>query len=92
MTATLERIKTQIRELPSADLDELLQDLQQEYRLPSHFATDEGEDEIEAAWEVECQRRMAEIEAGTAILVGPEEYEQRITAIFAKHGLQRRSA
>jgi hypothetical protein len=89
MTATVERIKQEIRELDPSDVETLLRDLQNEYVMPS---PDENEASVEAAWDAEIDRRVQEIEDGTVQLLTAEESERRVDAVFARHGIQRRTA
>ncbi|OYW74824.1 MAG: hypothetical protein B7Z37_16050 [Verrucomicrobia bacterium 12-59-8] len=90
MTATVERIKQEIRNLAPDEVDHLLRDLQNEYTMPAP----EGDDVafIEAEWDAEIDRRVQEIEDGTVQLLTAEESERRVDALFARHGLQRRTA
>ena len=90
MTATVERIKKDIRSLAPDEVDHLLRDLQNEYTMPSAEETDEAG--IEAEWDEEIDRRVAEVENGTVVLLTAEESERRVDALFAKHGIQRRHA
>ena len=90
MTATVERIKQEIRNLAPDEVDHLLRDLQNEYRMPSPDGDEEAS--IEAEWDAEIDRRVQEIEDGTVQLLTAEESERRVDALFARHGLQRRIA
>lgn len=87
MTATLERIKKDIRSLEPEEVEMLLRDLQNEYVMPSP----EGEDEVsvEAAWDAEIDTRVKEIEEGRVELISGEESDRRTNALFAKLGIQR---
>ncbi len=89
MTATVERIKQQIRGLDPSDVETLLRDLQNEYVMPS---PDEDEASVEAEWDAEIDRRVQEVEDGTVQLLTAEESERRVDAVFARHGIQRRTA
>ncbi len=90
MVAAVEQIKKEIRGLDPEDLEELLRDLQNEYVMP---ASDEAEQAlIDAEWEAEINSRVKDVEAGRVELISGEESERRIDALFAKRGLQRRSA
>lgn len=89
MTATLERIKQDIRSLAPEEVDHLLRDLQNEYTMPSPDG--ENEASIEAEWDAEIDRRVQEIEEGTVQLLTAEESERRVDALFARRGLQRRT-
>jgi hypothetical protein len=64
-------------------------DLQNEYVMPS---PDENEASVEAEWDAEIDRRVQEIEDGTVQLLTSEESERRVDAVFARHGIQRRTA
>jgi len=89
MTATVERIKQQIRSLASDEAEELLRDLQHEY--PNHARSyDEAETaSIEAEWDAEIDARVQEIEDGTVHLLAAEESERRPEAVFARLRIQR---
>ncbi len=89
MTATVERIKQEIRGLDPSDVETLLRDLQNEYVMPSPV---DDEASVEAAWDAEIDRRVQEIEDGTVQLLTAEESERRVDAVFARHGIQRRTA
>jgi hypothetical protein len=71
MTATVERIKQEIRELDPSDVETLLRDLQNEYVMPS---PDENEASVEAAWDAEIDRRVQEIEEGKVELISGEDF------------------
>ena len=86
MTASVEQIKKEIRNLAPEEVDHLLRDLQREYVMPS---LDEDDASVEAAWDVEINRRAEEVMNGTVELISGEESERRIEALFAKHGLAR---
>ena len=90
MTATLEQIKREIRNLEPSEVEILLRDLQFEYVMP----LPEGENEVsvDEAWDAEIAERVKDVEEGRVSLISGEESERRINALFAKHGLQRRSA
>jgi hypothetical protein len=90
MTATLERIKQDIRSLAPDEVDHLLRDLQNEYTMPAPDGDDAAA--IEAEWDAEIDRRVQEIEDGTVQLLTAEESERRVDAVFARRGLQRRTA
>jgi Putative addiction module component len=87
MTATVERIKQDIRNLAPDEVDHLLRDLQNEYTMPSLDGDDEAS--IEAEWDAEIDRRVQEIEDGTVQLLTAEESERRVDALFARLGMQR---
>jgi hypothetical protein len=88
MIATLERIKKEIRSLEPSEVESLLRDLQFEYEMP----LPEDEALVEAAWDAELAERVKDVEEGRVPLISGEESERRIDALFAKHGLQRRTA
>ena len=89
MTATVERIKQQIRSLASDEAEELLRDLQHEY--PNQASSDDEADSasIEAEWDAEIDVRVKEIEEGTVQLLTAEESERRSDAVFARLGIPR---
>ena len=87
MTATVERIKQDIRNLAPDEVDHLLRDLQNEYTMPSPDGDDEAS--IEAEWDAEIDRRVQESEDGTDQLLTAEESERRVDALFARLGMQR---
>lgn len=89
MTATVERIKQQIRSLASDEAEELLRDLQHEY--PNHARSGQEAEAaaVEAEWDAEIDTRVKEIENGTVQLLTAEESERRSDAVFAKLGIQR---
>ena len=89
MTATVERIKQQIRSLAFDEAEELLRDLHHEY-LNQASSDDEAEtDSVEAEWDAEIDARVQEIENGTVQLLTAEESERRSDAVFAKLGIPR---
>ena len=88
MTATVERIKQEIRNLAPDEVDHLLRDLQNEYTMPSPEGDDEAS--IEAEWDAEIERRMREVEEGKVELISGEEFERSTNALMAKLGLKRR--
>jgi hypothetical protein len=88
MTDTLERIKKEIRSLEPREVEALLRDLQFEYVMP----LPEDEASVEAAWDAEIAERVKDVEDGRVTLISGEESERRIDALFAQHGLQRRTA
>ncbi|HET6233189.1 MAG TPA: addiction module protein [Longimicrobiaceae bacterium] len=68
MSRSLEKLTTEVMELPRPDRAHLAQKLIESL----HDTTDEDSAEVERAWEEELGRRWAEIEAGTAKLVPGE--------------------
>lgn len=89
MTATVERIKQQIRSLTSDEAEELLRDLQHEY--PNHARSgDETEaGSIEAEWDAEIDVRVEEIEEGKVELISGAELRRSTDALMAQLGLKR---
>ena len=87
MTATVERIKQEIRNLAPDEVDQLLRDLQNEYTMPSPEGDDEAS--IEAEWDAEIDRRVQEIEDGKVELISGEEFERHVDQLFAQRGLTR---
>jgi len=86
MTATFERIKQDIRSLPSADLDHLLRDLQSEYVMP---LTDADATSVEAEWDAEIDLRVKEVEDGKVQLISYSELRSGTDALFAELGIRR---
>jgi hypothetical protein len=89
MTATVERIKQQIRSLASDEAEELLRDLQHEYPTHARSGQEAEAAAVEAEWDAEIDTRVKEIENGTVQLLTAEESERRSDAVFAKLGIQR---
>lgn len=89
MTATVERIKQQIRSLASDEAEELLRDLQYEYPTHARSGQEAEAAAVEAEWDAEIDARVKEIENGTVQLLTAEESERRSDAVFAKLGIQR---
>jgi hypothetical protein len=89
MTATVERIKNDIRRLSTEEVDELLRDLQNEYTFPPHEVEEAS---IQAEWDAEIDQRMRDVMEGKVQLISSADSERRIDALFAKHGIQRLSA
>ena len=87
MTATLERIKKDIRSLDPDEVEILLRDLQNEYAMPSPEGDDEAS--VEAAWDAEIDARVKEVEDGRVELMSAEESDRRTDALFARLGLKR---
>lgn len=87
MTATVERIKQEIRSLAPEEVDELLRDLQNEYSMPSPAGDDEAS--IEAEWDAEIDRRVREIEEGKVELISGEDFQRHVDQRFAERGLTR---
>lgn len=95
MSATVERIRQEIDQLAPDEVRELFTDLKKNYSFQmSHLDSDDEEDAaaVEAIWEAELSQRVKDVEEGRVQLISGQESEQRIDALFAKRGLQRRSA
>lgn len=90
MTVAVEHVKQEIRNLAPEEVDHLLRDLQSEYTMPL-LADDYPGEATEAAWDAEIEERGKDVEEGRITLISGEESDRRITALFAKHGLQRRA-
>lgn len=65
MTDLIEELTAKARALPRAERVRLAEDLLS--------TVQESDDETDAAWDAEIQRRIAEIDAGTATLIPAEE-------------------
>lgn len=87
MSATLERIKQDIRSLDQKEVDLLLRDLQNEYAMPLPDGDDEAS--VEAAWQAEIAERVKDVEEGRVQLISGEEFNRHVDQLFAKHGLSR---
>ena len=87
MTATVERIKNEIRALAPEEVEELLRDLQREYAMPPLETGDEAA--IEAEWDAEIARRVQEIEEGKVELISGEESDRLSDALFVELGIER---
>jgi len=87
MSATLERIKKDIRSLDQAEVELLLRDLQNEYVMPSPDGDDDTS--VEAAWEAEIAERVKDVEEGRVELISGEEFNRHVDRLYAKHGLSR---
>jgi putative addiction module component (TIGR02574 family) len=66
MPRTLEEVREEAMELTVEERSWLAEELWESARTPE-------EREIDAAWDAEVDRRVAEVEAGTAILIPGEE-------------------
>ena len=91
MTASVEHIKGEIKSLAPDEAKELFRELQRDFPMVTlEDAVDEAA--VEAAWDAEIDARVKDVEEGKAELISLDESERRIDALFAKHGLQRRTA
>jgi hypothetical protein len=87
MTSTVERIRKEASELPYDEREALVRVL--ELDLDSTTAAEEDPSEVEAAWSQEIAARVKDVEDGTVELISSEESENRLDALFAKHGVKR---
>lgn len=88
MTATIERIKQDLKTLAPAEIGVLIGDLRRDYS--ALIQNDEADAaDIESEWDAEIEARVKEIEDGSVQLLTPEESDQRTEAVFAKLGIQR---
>jgi Putative addiction module component len=86
MTATVERIKNDIRRLSPEEVDELLRDLQSHDVFPPQ---DVEEASIQAEWDAEIDQRMKEVIEGKVELISGSELRRSTDTLFAQMGLQR---
>src|SRR3989338_3815575 len=70
---TLERLRSQALQLSEQERSELAHSLIQSLYAPA-------DDGVEAAWDIEIARRIAEIDSGQAKLLSREEFRQKIQA------------
>lgn len=89
MSATIERIKQEIRSLAPDEVDHLLRDLQNEYVMPAADGADAAA--IEAEWDAEIDRRMQEVEDGTVELISGADFQRQTDALFASLGIKRQA-
>ena len=80
MTATLERIRNDIKTLDQSEIELLYLDLQTKVALP---ASAEDEANIEAEWDEVIKSRIERIESGTAKLIPLDEVEAEMDAYAA---------
>lgn len=95
MSTVVENIRREIDQLAPDEVQELFAELNRSYSFGnSHSNSDEEEDltVVEAEWDAEIAARVKDVEEGRVKLISGQESEQRIDALFAKHGLQRRVA
>lgn len=85
MSATLERIKQDIRSLDQKEVDLLLRDLQNEYAMPLPDGDDEAS--VEAAWQAEIAERVKDVEEGRVQLISGTEVRRGTDALLAELGL-----
>ena len=91
MTATVEHITSEIKSLAPDEAKELFRELQRDFPMVTQGDTDD-EAAVEAEWDAEIDARVKDVEDGKVELISIDESERRIDALFAKHGLQRRTA
>lgn len=87
MTAIVEHLRNEIHSLAPDEARELFQVLRRDFPLTEDDEVQE--DSVEAAWDVEIDARVKEIENGTVQLLTAEESERRSDAVFARMGIQR---
>ena len=75
--STLDRVRAEALRLPEAERAELAQSLVGSLDGPA----DKG---AESAWDAEIQKRLDEIDSGTAKLVDREEFRRRIKARMSR--------
>jgi putative addiction module component (TIGR02574 family) len=80
MSRTLEEVREEAMALTIEERSRLAEELWDSARTPE-------EREIDAAWEVEVDRRVAEVEAGTAVLIPGDEV---IRELRSKYGQRSR--
>ena len=71
------KLLEEIRQLPPGELDWLVGELFQD-------GDGSSDTEIEACWEAEVERRVAEVEAGTAVTYSWEEVDEPLRARLAR--------
>lgn len=72
-TQIMERLRSELLTLPEAERAELAHELIKSLDAPA----DTG---VEAAWDLEVSRRIAEVDAGQAKLLDREEFRRRMQA------------
>jgi putative addiction module component (TIGR02574 family) len=77
MSLTAAQLLEEARRLPPSEFDWLIGELLQE-------GDGSSDAEIEASWKDEVERRVAEVEAGTAVTYSWEEVEAELRARLAK--------
>ena len=75
MTTLVEELSAQARTLPPEDRARLAEDL-----LAS--LQEDSETEAEAAWDIEIERRVSEVRAGTARLIPAEDVHAEARRIY----------
>ena len=75
MTTLVEELSAQARTLPPEDRARLAEDL-----LAS--LQEDCETEAEAAWDIEIERRVSEVRAGTARLIPAEDVDAEARRIY----------
>jgi putative addiction module component (TIGR02574 family) len=88
MTVTIETLLEQAKKLPDADREELARRLYDTLPpLPEMPQVWDSEEEAEAAWQTELQRRLDDVANGTAECVPWEEaLAEMRAALRRKHG------
>ena len=87
MSAAVEHIKQEIRNLDPAEVNDLLRDLQNEYAMPSPSC--ENAASMEAAWDAEIEARVKEVKEGRVELISFTELRQSTDALLSELGIKR---
>ncbi len=77
MSRTAAELLEEARQLPPGELDWLIGELLQE-------GDGSSDAEIDASWKAEVERRVAEVDAGTAVTYSWEEVEAPLRARLAR--------
>ena len=80
MSAVLKQIHDLLPALTEQERAQLAHEL-----IVSLDGPEEDADEVEAAWEVEIERRLAEVEIGTVKLIDGDEFMRRLDARVSRH-------
>ncbi|MDP2833368.1 MAG: addiction module protein [Pseudomonadota bacterium] len=83
MSAMLEELEAQALKLPPGERGELVRRL----LISLDGEPEDTPEEIAQAWDEEIARRVAEIDAGTAVLIPSEEVFAEIDAMLRKAAL-----
>jgi putative addiction module component (TIGR02574 family) len=86
MRAEVERLLAEAMELPEHERAALVAILQ------DSLGDGTPEDELEAAWAVEIQRRLAAVQSGEAELIPTEDVERELEAILERADEPQRAA
>ena len=89
MSSLLERIKSEIRELPHEERLSLWVELTNEFDPPDNDEDEDDEQSVEEAWDEEIESRMKDVMEGRVQLISSEEMDRHIDAWFAERGMER---